>query len=126
VPFANGLRAPAATASDLRDIVAEVQQRTQPGDPIFVYPSSPLLYAVAERPNPTRFDHLNPGAADHGQIQQIIADLSNAHVQIVIVSDFWVGAWGPPGANEVLVDWIDAHFTQVAQFHAYRVLAASL
>jgi hypothetical protein len=126
VPFANGLRAPEATASDLRAIVAEVQQRTRPGEPIFVYPTSPLLYALAERPNPTRYDHLNPGAADPGQIEQIIADLTRAHVQLVVVSDFWVGAWGPPGPNSALVDWIDAHFSQVAQFHAYRVLAASL
>src|SRR5207248_1178971 len=51
-----GVEAPAAPAAEIAGVVTEVQQRTRAGEPIFVYPTSPLLYVLADRPNPTRFD----------------------------------------------------------------------
>jgi hypothetical protein len=121
-----GVVAPVSTADDINATVAEIQQRTHPNEPIFVYPTSPLLYALAVRPNPTRFDHLNPGSASSGQLAQVIADLSRANVRLAVVSDFWEAAWGPPGESLVLEDWLNAHFTEVARHGAYRVLAADL
>jgi hypothetical protein len=118
--------APVATATDIQGTLDDIQQRTRPGEPIFVYPTSPLLYVLADRPNPSRFDHLNPGAANAQQIQGVIDDLQRANVRLVVVSDFWDAAWGPPGANAVLEDWINAHFTQVGKHGAYRVLEADL
>jgi hypothetical protein len=126
VRYAGGIEVPEATRSELQGIVAEIQARTQPDEPIFVYPSSPLLYVLAERPNPTRFDHLNPGAADPRQIEQVIRDLDAAAVRLVVVSDFWRAAWGPPGPNAVLETWLDGRFTEVARRGAYRVLMAAL
>jgi hypothetical protein len=124
--FADGLEIPAQTATELRGLVADIQNRTGPGEPIFVYPSSPLIYVLAQRPNPTRFDHVNPGAADATQIAQLIADLESSQTSIVVRSDFWERAWGPPGANAALVSWLDAHFTEVARYGTYRVVAADL
>jgi hypothetical protein len=126
VRFAAGLDVPQATANDLEGIVADIQQRTQPGEPIFVYPTSPLLYVLAERPNPTRFDHLNPGAATPRQIQGVIADLDTAHVRLVVVSDFWQAVWGPPGPNAPLEDWLAGRFAEVSRYGAYRVMAPRL
>jgi hypothetical protein len=111
------------TADELEQTVADIQQRTAEGEPIFVYPTSPLLYVLANRPNPTRFDHLNPGAATSSQIDTVIADLQHANVRVLVVSDFWKDVWGPPGANAPLEAWIDAHFREVARHGAYRVLA---
>ncbi|MBV9581469.1 MAG: hypothetical protein JO057_23065, partial [Chloroflexi bacterium] len=124
-PFA-GVQVPIATADDLAGALSEIQQRTRPREPIFVYPTSPLLYVLADRPNPTRFDHLNPGAADPRQLQQVIDDLAAAHVNVVVISDFWEAAWGSPGANVVLEDWLNAHFQEVARHGAYRVLIGRL
>jgi hypothetical protein len=121
IPFANFLRVPAGTWSDLLNTIAEVQHRTPPGAPILVYPSSPLIYALADRRNPTRFDHLNPGAATREQIGQVIADAERADVQLAVVSDFWRAAWGPPGDNAALEDWLFGNFREVARFGAYRV-----
>jgi len=121
IPFATGLRVPAGSWSDLLNTIAEVQHRTATGAPILVYPSSPLLYTLADRRNPTRFDHLNPGAADRGQIAQVIADAERAGVQLAVVSDFWRAAWGPPGDNAALEDWLFGNFREVAHFGAYRV-----
>ena len=100
--------------------------RTAPEEPIFVYPTSPLLYVLSQRRNPTRFDHLNPGAASPADIDQVIADIQSSHVPVVVVSDFWEGVWGSPGANAVLETWIDAHYREVARHGAYRVLTAGL
>jgi hypothetical protein len=119
-----GLRVPTATASDLETTVADLQSRVPVGEPIFVYPSSPLLYALAERPNPTRFDHLYPGAAQRDQVARVIADLESADVQVVVVSEFWLQVWTPtgPNVNAPLEAWLGSHFHAIAQHGAYRVL----
>jgi hypothetical protein len=121
------VEAPVTTAQDLNGVIADIQSRTQPGEPVFVYPTSPLLYVLADRPNPTRFDHLNPGAASPMQIDQVIADLDHADLKLVVVSDFWQANWGPPGPNTPLETWLSEHFSrEVARYGAYRVLVASL
>jgi hypothetical protein len=119
------VRAPIQTAAEMNDLVADIQQRTEPGEPIFVYPSSPLVYVLAGRPNPTQIDHLNPGAARPAQLAAAIGDLQRARTHLVVVSDFWESVWGPPGDNLVLEDWLDTHYKQVARDGAYRVLMDS-
>jgi hypothetical protein len=118
-----GVAAPTQTALDTDAVVAQVQQRSQPGEPIFVYPTSPLLYVLADRPNPTAFDHLNPGAATPAQLSQLVDDLTRRQPPVVVISDFWEGVWGPPGDNAVLEDWLNAHYVEVARAGAYRILA---
>ncbi|MBV9323385.1 MAG: hypothetical protein JO352_06320 [Chloroflexi bacterium] len=119
------LEAPTQTAADLNGLVADIQRRTQPGEPIFVYPTSPLVYVLADRPNPTQLDHLNPGAARPEQLDQVVDDLQRSHTRLIVISDFWESVWGPPGANAMLEDWLAAHYSQVARDGAYRILMAS-
>ncbi|MCA1646816.1 MAG: hypothetical protein LC797_15610 [Chloroflexi bacterium] len=126
VPYAAGIEVPERTRADLEGIVADIQTRTRPNEPIFVYPSSPLLYTLTDRPNPVRFDHVNPGAADARQIEQVMDDLATANVRLVVISDFWEAAWGPPGPNADLEAWLAGRFTEVARYGAYRVLSADL
>src|SRR5437667_425639 len=73
--YAAGIQVAERTRVDIEGVIAEIKARTQPSEPIFVYPTSPLLYALSERPNPSRFDHVNPGAANAEQINQVIGDL---------------------------------------------------
>ena len=120
-----GIEAPAQTAMDVQATVAEIRARTQPGEPVFVYPTSPLLYVLADRPNPTRFDHLNPGAADASQIQTVIADLQRSNTRLVVISEFWRSVWGPPGANAPLEAFLASEYTEVARHGPYRVLIMS-
>ena len=122
----DGVFAPTQTASDIADTLVDIQQRTDSGEPIFVYPTSPLLYLLSGRPNPTRFDHLNPGAAGPADITRVVADLERAQVRLVVISEFWENAWGTPSANAALEDWLNAHFREVARHGAYRVLVAGL
>jgi hypothetical protein len=118
--------APTRSATELSGVLAEIRGRAAPGVPIFVYPSSPLLYALADRPNPTRFDHLYPGAASPEQLDQVIATLNSSPVAVVVISDFWREVWGPPAANAPLEAWIDSNFVEVSRHGAYRVLAPRL
>jgi 4-amino-4-deoxy-L-arabinose transferase-like glycosyltransferase len=126
VHYAAGIEVPERTRQDLEAVVTEIQARTAPNEPIFVYPTSPLLYALSDRSNPTRFDHLNPGAASAEQIAHVIADLEASGVHLVVISDFWEAAWGDPGPNTVLETWLAAHFTDVARYGGYRVLTSGL
>jgi hypothetical protein len=122
VPVLNGLWSDRETRDDLVQAVLDVRARTAPGEPIFVYPSSPLLYVAAERPNPTRFDHLYPGAATPQEIQALVATLDTSGIQTVVISDFWLEAWGPAGPNQPLVDYLDTSFHEVARHGVYRIL----
>ena len=122
----DGVQAPSQTAVDVRSTVEDIRARTRPGEPIFVYPTSPLLYVLADRPNPTRWDHLNPGAATDGDIQKVISDLEAANVRLVVISDFWVAAWGPPGPNAALPTWIEQQYVEVGHHGAYRLLASAI
>jgi hypothetical protein len=121
----DGVEAPLSTAADIQGAVDEIQRRTQPGEPIFVYPTSPLLYVLADRPNPTRFDHLNPGAVTTRQLDVVTSDV-RSNVRLVVISDFWETAWGTSSANALLEDWLNSHFTEVARHGPYRVLATDL
>lgn len=42
-------------------LVGALRARTEPGEPIVVLPWYPVLYFLADRPNPTRYDWLFPG-----------------------------------------------------------------
>ncbi|MBV9173974.1 MAG: hypothetical protein JOZ81_28255 [Chloroflexi bacterium] len=117
-----GLELPQATASDLGHAVKHVQDESVSNEPIFVYPTAPLVYVLADRPNPTRFDHLNPGAASPVQIETLIGDLQRTDVSVVVVSDYWRSAWGPPGPNAALDQWLAANFVTVADDGSYRVV----
>ena len=93
-----------------------------PGEPILVYPASPLIYVAADRPNPTRFAHLYSGIASAEQIQQIITALQQQAVRMIIVSDAELAYWGPPGVNQSLEAYIAQNYRAVARFGAYRIL----
>jgi len=120
LPFANGLLVPPRTRDDLVGVIDDVRARTSPNEPIFVYPSSPLLYVLADRPNPTRYDHLYPGAAPPREVQVAIDDL--AQVQVVVTSDFWPTFFGPPGDNAPLEAYLASSYHEVAHYGAYHVL----
>lgn len=122
VPAVNGLLVPSDTRDSIVDTVEAIRALTQPGEPIFVYPTAPLFYVAADRPNPTRFEHLYPGAATPLEIQQIIGTLGRDAVKVVVISDFWMGVWGPAGDNQPLESYIATHYHQVAQYYSYRIL----
>lgn len=119
----DGVSAPVETTAAIVDVTRAIDAGTAPGEPIFVYPSSPLLYVLADRPNPTRFDHLNPGALSPDDVDSVIRDLETAQPRLVVISDFWSNYWGPPAQNAPIDAWIAEHYpTMVGDFGPYTLL----
>lgn len=87
-PVADGVRATPSEARDLGALLA----RLPPG-PILVAPPSfarvtvgdPLLYVLAQRPNPTRYDVMQPGVVTTARVQrEMVADLRRARPRALV------------------------------------------
>lgn len=124
-PAVRGLAVSDSQVAGLVAVAQHVRATTAPDEPIFVYPSSPLLYVMTERSNPTRYAHLYPGAASADDLRGIIAALGEIPVRVVIVSAAALSFWGPPAANQPLEDYLARSYTEVARFGEYRVLGKS-
>jgi hypothetical protein len=92
-PVADGVRAPPAEAAELKATVSAIQRAVPPGEPIYVAPKRadqvtagyPLLYVLADRPNPTRYDIAAPGVVTSAPVQrEIIADLERTRPRVVV------------------------------------------
>ena len=88
---------------------------------------NPLLYALLERPNPTRYDVMQPGVVTTGEVQrEIVAALADTGVVVR-----WMHPTAcepePNGAGrssgvEILDRYLDAHFQQHSRHGNYQVL----
>jgi hypothetical protein len=90
VPIADGVRAPPGEARALERVVALVQARTRPGEPIYVAArrsdlvrfTNPLVYVLTDRDNATSRDFgLLTGAAAQ---RRIVAELERARPRVVV------------------------------------------
>lgn len=71
----------------LDDLVADVRIRTKPGEPIVVLPWYPILYFLADRPNPTRFDWLFPGyLTSEAEVAAFIDEIDRSAAKVVVYS----------------------------------------
>jgi len=121
-PVVAGMVVPSSEANTLVAAAQFVATNTAPGEPIFVYPTSPLVYILADRPNPTRFAHLYAGAASPSELHDLRATLARAPVNLVVVSESDLAFWGAPRENAPLETYLVDHYHEIAQFGAYRVL----
>jgi hypothetical protein len=113
---------PMTTAEDTRGVVEFVQASTPPGAPLFVYPAAPLLNFLAQRPNPTRFDHFFPGTLSQRDFDSAIAELEQARPHYVIWDHRGVVVWATDPANRPLSDYLWTCYQEVVAFHFYLVL----
>jgi len=119
---AENILVPVTTADDTRGVVDFVRGNTAPGAPLFVYPAAPLLNFLAERPNPTRFEHFLPGTLTQSDFEMAIAELEQARPRYVIWDHRGVVVWGTDPANRPLSDYLWTCYHQVAAFNLYLVL----
>jgi hypothetical protein len=113
---------PRLSAQDMRNVVAYLDAGTPPGEPLFVYPVAPLMNFLADRPNPTPFDHYLPGTLTPEDFDTVIAALQAARPRYVMWDDLGVHLWGTDPANRPLSDYIWSCYHEVAAFHPYLVL----
>ena len=92
-PAADGVRAPADDARALNELVPFVDHRVAPGRPVFVAlprydlvkVGDPLLYTLLDRPNPTRYDVMQPGVVTTAPVQrEIVGDLERARPALAV------------------------------------------
>lgn len=134
---ADGVRARGAEARALGRLGRAVHARVPPGAPIFVANprfdlvrvGNPLLYVLLDRPNPTRYDVMQPGIVTTRRVQrEMAADLARARPGVVVR---WLdptadraepnGAGRPSGVR-TLDRWIDRHYRERWRFGTYAIL----
>jgi hypothetical protein len=78
---ADGVRTPPADAAALRTLIPYVQARAPAGAPVLVAPprydhvrvGDPILNVLLDRPNPTRYDVVQPGVVTTARVQREMA-----------------------------------------------------
>jgi hypothetical protein len=138
-PAGDGVQTSPADARSLRALIATVDRLTRPGQPIFVADprfdevrvGDPLLYLTLNRPNPTRYDVMQPGLVTTAPVQrQIIRSLQRSHTRVIIR---WLnptadspqpGAAGASSGVHLLDRFIAAHYRVDVTHGYYRVLVA--
>jgi hypothetical protein len=113
---------PRQLAEDTRNVVEFVQAGTPPGEPFFAYPVQPLFNFLADRPNPTRFDHFLPGTLRSRDFAEVIDDLERSRPRYVLWDHIGVLVWETDPANTPLSDYLWDCYSEVAAFHTYLVL----
>jgi hypothetical protein len=113
---------PRLSSQDMRNVVAYLDAGTPPGEPLFVYPVAPLFNFLADRPNPTPFDHYLPGTLTQADFDEVIDALQASKPRYVMWDDSGVHLWGTDPANRPLSDYIWNCYHEVAAFHPYLVL----
>jgi hypothetical protein len=134
---ADGVRTSRADAAALARLIPAVRRRTPRGEPVLVAPprfdrvraGDPLLYVLLGRPNPTRYDVIQPGVVTTARVQrEMIADLKRTRAPVVVR---WVARAArivePNGSGRssgmTLLDrFIAAHYRRVAHYGDYVLL----
>jgi hypothetical protein len=93
IDVADGVKAPPAEARALERLSRYVRARVPAGQPVFVANprfdlvnvGNPLVYVLVQRPNPTRYDVMQPGVVTTAPVQrEIIGDLERSRPRLVI------------------------------------------
>ena len=95
---------------------------TPPGAPFFAYPVQPLFNFLADRPNPTRFDHFLPGTLTSRDFAEVIAELDRSQpaTSCGTISACWSGK--PTRRIDLSATTCGAATQEVAAFHLFLVL----
>jgi hypothetical protein len=137
LPPADGVRARRADAFALGRLGRAVHARVPAGGPMFVANprfdrvrvGDPLLYVLLDRPNPTRYDVMQPGVVTTAAVQrEMVGDLTRARPRVIVRwLDPTASASEPNGAGRssgvhILDRWLMAHYELRTRFGAYALL----
>ena len=138
LPAADGVRVARGEHEALERTVNYVRAHTKPGEPIYVAPKrsdlvtagAPLLYVLADRPNPTRYDIAAPGVVTSEPVQdEIVQDIRDNDVRVVVRWTNPVSAAHEPNRAgrssgvTILDAYLAAAFRPVARYGDYELLA---
>jgi hypothetical protein len=90
---ADGVHTSPADARNLRRLIRSVRRRARPGRPVLVAPprfdrvrlGDPMLNVLLRRPNPTRYDVMQPGVVTTAKVQREMArELIRSRAPVVV------------------------------------------
>ena len=134
---ADGVRAPREEARALEQLVRYVRERVPPGRPVFVAnprhdlvrAGNPLVYVLAARPNPTRYDVMQPGVVTTDEVQrEIVRDLRSSPTGLVVrwlspvASEAEPNGAGRSSGVRILDRELARRYIEVERFGDYAVL----
>jgi hypothetical protein len=134
---ADGVRTEPAEARSLEDLVHYVDERVPPGRPVFVANprhdlvkvGNPLVYVFLDRPNPTRYDVMQPGVVTTAPVQrEMVRDLRRAHPRLIlrwldpVASQPEPGGAGRSSGVRVLDRYLAGSYVPIRRFGDYEVL----
>jgi hypothetical protein len=122
VTFAEGLWATPDVRDELLAVVGAIRDRTAAGAPIFVYPASPLVYVLADRPNPTRLAHIYPGTVPRSELLDLVSTLERTQVRTVVISSHSLLTAASSDDVALIDTYLETHFREVWSFGPYRIL----
>jgi hypothetical protein len=131
----DGVRTEAADARALRALVPFVRARVPPGGPVFVanprfdlvHAGDPLLNVILERPNPTRYDVMQPGIVTTAKVQrEMVGELASTRLVVVWHDPRATLREDNPAGRSSGVHILDAYlrtaFRPAARFGVYEVI----
>jgi hypothetical protein len=136
-PASDGVKTTEADARALARLLPRVHALAPAGQPIFVAPprfdrirlGDTLLYVIADRPNPTRYDVMQPGVVTTAKVQrEIVRDLQRSRPPVVVRwLDERAVATEPNGSGRssrvrLLDRWITSHYGGGERFGPYLLL----
>ena len=113
LPFATA-GPPTTSPDDLRRIVDYIRSHSSPDAPMFAAPTQPMLYWFSERPNPTRFDYLDPVYIGPAEDRDMVAALSRGMPSVVVIGRNAFPSQEEPTGPELApmtYAWLRAHYT---------------
>jgi hypothetical protein len=116
------VRVPEHITASIRGAVRYVQAGAPPGAPFFAYPADPLFNFLADRPNPTRFNHLIAGALTPSDLEEVIRDLERAKPRYILWHEGDAVYFKTALTNQRLSDYIWGCYAQAANFTPYLIL----
>jgi tetratricopeptide (TPR) repeat protein/4-amino-4-deoxy-L-arabinose transferase-like glycosyltransferase len=93
--------------AEIRRQIEQIEKRVPAGEPIFVAPAAPMYYFLADRPNPSRYPLILPGALDE---EEVVRTLQSAPVHYALVSDTAFENFPFPYVAPRVWDYVVRHF----------------
>lgn len=82
-----GVRLATQTARVLDEVVGIIQSHTEPNRSILCLPSTPMLYFLANRRNPTKWNYLRPGDQSEEDHHALVQQARNDPPGVVVIID---------------------------------------
>lgn len=112
-PALHGIKAYPTTQQRVDGIVAVINSRTKPGDPIFFLPDFGLLYEATGRRNPTRLDWYNEAFLTPAITDQVLADLKRDPPKLVFLQTQREGAFE---RDQPPIDWANTKWAPIYNY----------